>query len=222
MKLTWISNHTPSNVCVEITHLIPKLFAKFQKKMSQNLTLETIFEILQQRPLVYFFGFFLQLFDICKITPNTTPNMLRSVLVMSFMYTVVNGSNIYTPSEVSSVAATISLQCHHGLIVRSRLELSKACSSAASCRAIRTDEWGTSSMWCACPKQIMWPRTWNYELSTIRQRRLSEQFPGNDKLGNYSWSISNSQLNTHLHVSILWFYAILVVSNNTRYYKWYW
>ena len=200
----------------------PQAFCKISKEIVAKFDSWNNFRNIATTPACLFLWVFLQLFDICKITPNTTPNMLRSVLVMSFMYTVVNGSNIYTPSEVSSVAATISLQCHHGLIVRSRLELSKACSSAASCRAIRTDEWGTSSMWCACPKQIMWPRTWNYELSTIRQRRLSEQFPGNGKLGNFSWCISNSQLNTHLHVLILWFYAILVVSNNTRYYKWYW
>ena len=104
--------------------------------------------------------------------------MLMGMLMMSHMYAVAIGANIFTSSNLSYVADTIALQCHDWLKVRSRLELAKACSSEASCRAIRTDEWGTSSMWCACPKRITWPRTWNYDLSTIRQIRLANPLPG--------------------------------------------
>ena len=104
--------------------------------------------------------------------------MLMGMLMMSHMYAVAIGANIFTSSNLSYVADTIALQCHDWLKVRSRLELAKACSNEALCRAFRTDEWGTSSMWCACPKRITWPRTWNYDLSTIRQIRLAKPLPG--------------------------------------------
>ena len=121
--------------------------------------------------------YFRQAIYVNNAQVQTVPKMMLMAFLLMTYY-VANGKHLYAATNLTSVADTIFLQCHHGFKVRSRLELSTACSSEASCRAIRTNEWGTSSMWCGCPKKITWPRSWNYELSTIRQRRLMEPLPG--------------------------------------------
>ena len=92
-------------------------------------------------------------------------------------YDAANGDHLYKYTNISTVADTIHLQCHRGLKIRSRLELAKSCSSEVACRAIRTKE-RTTSIWCACPQKITWPRSWNYILSTVRLRNLMEPLPG--------------------------------------------
>ena len=101
--------------------------------------------------------------------------ILMGILLMT--YDAANGAHLYTYTNISTVADTIHLQCHRGLKIRSRLELAKSCSSEVACHAIRTKE-RTTSIWCACPQKITWPRSWNYILSTVRLRNLMEHLPG--------------------------------------------
>ena len=103
------------------------------------------------------------------------------MLVLRFLlmtYDLINGDDFFTTTNLSSVGDTISLQCRHRQEYRSRLELAKACSSEATCHAIRTEERGTSSLWCACPTDISWPRSMSYALSIIHLRHLVEPLPG--------------------------------------------
>ena len=100
--------------------------------------------------------------------------MLMNILLM--VYDVTNGIELYTPTNLSSVADAISLQCMHGLTVWSRLELATICYGEASCLGFGTDKKGTSSFFCACPKQITWPGSWN--ISSIHLHYITEPLTG--------------------------------------------
>ena len=99
----------------------------------------------------------------------------------------------YTVANLTAVADTISLRCHQRLDVRSRVELAIACSKEDLCRAIRTDEWGTSSSFCACPKQITWPRTGIHLTGTMNLRLFSEPLPG-----KFSWFTFGTDFRNYL------------------------
>ena len=87
--------------------------------------------------------------------------------ILFFIYDVTNGAKLFTPTKLSLVADTISLRWHYGLKGRSHLEIVSACSSQASCLAFGVEKQRNNSFWCACPKQIMWPGSWNYAISTM-------------------------------------------------------
>ena len=102
--------------------------------------------------------------------------LLISILVMA--YDVTNGAVFFIPTNLTSGALDMSLQCNYDVRVRSRLESATVCTSYASCLAFGAEKWPTSSFWCACPKQITWPGSWSATVSTMHMEYMTESLPG--------------------------------------------
>ena len=117
------------------------------------------------------------------------------IIILLMLHDAASGDDLFITSNFSSVADTINLRCiYHVFVLRSLPELAITCSREPTCCAIRTEDEGASKLWCACPKQITWPRSEDYVLSTMRMRHLMEHIPG----------ISNFRLKYQCELSTLY------------------